>query len=157
MIKITVEDIKNAVKGTNFDFYGVRVDGSILYHVGDTANNSRQLFQDPDFDDGELIYPYIEDGVNKGLYDAGELDGTCTIGFCPDDDIPIAAAIKQLKCILAILSMFWAGTMLRVEMTEFQSTLPHTGSDFLGGDFICYKDISIHTPHTGSDTSASIL
>ncbi len=97
MIKITVEDIKNAVKGTDFDFYGVRVDGSILYHVGDTANNSRQLFQDPDFDDGELIYPYIEDGVNKGLYDAGELDGTCTIGFCPDDDIPIAAAIKQLK------------------------------------------------------------
>lgn len=36
-------------------------------------------------DDGELIYPYIEDGVNKGLYDARELDGTCTIGFCPDD------------------------------------------------------------------------
>lgn len=98
MIKITVEDIKNAVKGTDFDFYGVRVDGSILYHVGDTANNSRQLFQDPDFDDdGELIYPYIEDGVNKGLYDAGELDGTCTIGFCPDDDMSIASAIKQLK------------------------------------------------------------
>ncbi len=98
MIKLTVEDIKNTVIDTDFYFYGVRVDGNILYHVGDTANNSRQLFQDPDFDDdGELIYPYIEDGVNKGLYDAGELDGTCAIGFCPDDDMSIAAAIKQLK------------------------------------------------------------
>ncbi len=98
MIKLTVEDIKNAVKDTDFYFYVVRVDGGILYHVGDTANNSRQLFQDPDFDDdGELIYPYIENGVNKGLYDAGELDGTCTIGFYPDDDMSIAAAIKQLK------------------------------------------------------------
>lgn len=48
-------------------------------------------------DDGELIYPYIEDGVNKGLYDAGELDGTCATGFCPDDDMSIATAIKQLK------------------------------------------------------------
>lgn len=98
MKNIEVEDIKNAISGTDFYFYGIRVDGGVLYHVGDIANNSRQLFQDPDFDeDGELIYPYIEDGVNKGLYEAGELDGTCTIGFCPDNDMSIASAIKQLK------------------------------------------------------------
>ncbi len=84
---LTVENIKNAINGTEYEFYGLRVDGGIRYSVGDTANNSRQLFQDPDFDDdGELVYPYIEDGVNKGLYDAGELDGTCSIRFDSDDD-----------------------------------------------------------------------
>lgn len=98
MKNIKIENIKNAIKGTEFEFYGLRVDDGIKYNVGDTANNSRQLFQDPDFDeDGELIYPYIEDGINKGFYDAGELDGTCTICFDADDDTSIARAIEQLK------------------------------------------------------------
>ncbi|MCI9418360.1 MAG: hypothetical protein HFI82_13440 [Eubacterium sp.] len=98
MTNLTVEDIKKAISGTDFEFYGLRVDDGIRYSVGDTANNSRQLFQDPDFDeDGELIYPYIEDGVNKGMYDAGELDGTCTISFDADDDATIVNAIEQLK------------------------------------------------------------
>ena len=98
MKNLTVEDIKNAISDADFEFYGLRVDEGIRYNIGDTANNSRQLFQDPDFDeDGELIYPYIEDGVNKGLYDAGELDGTCTIGFDADDDTSIAKAIEQIK------------------------------------------------------------
>ena len=95
---MTVEDIKNAISGTDFEFYGLRVDEGVRYNVGDTANNSHQLYQDPDFDDdGELIYPYIEDGVNKGLYDAGELDGTCTIGFDAEDDTSIAKAIEQIR------------------------------------------------------------
>lgn len=95
---LTVEDIKNAISGTDFEFYGIRVDNGIRYDVGDTANNSHQLFQDPDFDeDGELIYPYIEDGIYKGFYDAGELDGTCTIGFDAEDDISIAKVIEQIK------------------------------------------------------------
>lgn len=94
---MTIEDIKNTINETDFKFYGIRVDEGIYYNIGDTANNSRQLFQDPDFDeDGELIYPYIEDGVNKGLYDAGELDGTCTIGFDADDDASIARAIEMI-------------------------------------------------------------
>lgn len=98
MMKLTVEDIKKAISGTEFEFYGLRVDEGIRYNIGDTANNSRQLFQDPDFDeDGELIYPYIEDGVNKGLYDAGELDGTCVIGFDAEDDDSIAKALEQIK------------------------------------------------------------
>ena len=44
---LTVEDIKKAIIGTEFDFYGIRVDDGIRYNVGDTANNSRQLWQDP--------------------------------------------------------------------------------------------------------------
>lgn len=95
---LTVEDIKKAISGTEFEFYGLRVDDGIRYNVGDTANNSRQLFQDPDFDDdGELVYPYIEDGIYKGFYDAGELDGTCTIGFNAEDDASIVKALEQIR------------------------------------------------------------
>lgn len=98
---LTVEDIKKAISGKDFEFYGLRVDDGIRYNVGDTANNSHQLFQDPDFDeDGELIYPYIEDGANKGLYDAGELDGTCTIGFDVENDASIEKALEQIKIYL---------------------------------------------------------
>lgn len=98
MTNLTIEDIKKAISGTDFEFYGLRVDDGIRYNIGDTANNSHQLFQDPDFDeDGELIYPYIEDGIYAGFYDAGELDGTCTIGFDAEDDASIVKAIEQVK------------------------------------------------------------
>lgn len=95
---LTVEDIKKAISDTDFEFYGIRVDDGIRYNIGDTANNSRQLFQDPDFDeDGELIYPYIDYGIYKGFYDAGELDGTCAIGFDAEDDTSIEKVIGQIK------------------------------------------------------------
>lgn len=44
-----------------------------------------------------MIYPYIEDGIYSGFYDAGELDGTCAIGFDAEDDTSIAKAIEQIK------------------------------------------------------------
>lgn len=95
---MTVQDIKDAVKDTEYDYYGIRVD-KIKYSVGDIANNSHQLLQDPDFDDnGELIYPY----VGNGLYDAGELDGTSAIGFRPDDEESINFAINQIKHYFSI-------------------------------------------------------
>ena len=94
---LTVAEIKKAIENTEFEFYGIRVD-EMKYEVGETANNSHQLFQDPDFDeDGELIYPYIEDGIYKGMYDAGELNGTCTIGFDAEDDDSIQKAIDMVK------------------------------------------------------------
>jgi len=98
MTKLTIDDIKKAISGTDFEFYGLRVDDGICYNIGDTASNSNQLFQDPDFDeDGELVYPYIEDGIYAGFYDAGELDGTCVIGFDAEDDASIAKSIEQVK------------------------------------------------------------
>lgn len=98
---LTVEQIKNAISDANYWYYGIRIDSGVKYSVGDTANNSRQLFQDPEYDeDGELIYPRIEGGVNEGLYDAGELDGTCVIGFEADDDTSIQTAIGQAKAYM---------------------------------------------------------
>lgn len=95
---MTVSDIKNAVSRTDYEYYGLRVDDGICYKVGDIANNSHQLFQDPFLDeDGELIYPYVENGIYEGFYDAGELDGTCVIGFDADDDESITEAIEKIK------------------------------------------------------------
>ncbi len=95
---MTVEDIKKAISGTDYEFYGLRKDEDIRYNVGNVANNSHQLYQDPWYDDDdELVYPYIENGPYAGFYDAGELDGTCTIGFDPDDDASIQNAINCMK------------------------------------------------------------
>lgn len=92
---LTIEDIKKGINRKDFDFYGIRVDEEIHYNIGEIFNNSHQLLQDPVWDDdGELVYPLIE---GEGLYDAGELDGTCVIGFDPDDDDSIAFAIEQIK------------------------------------------------------------
>lgn len=94
---MTVEEIKKAIAGSDYEFYGIRVDDGIRYNVGDIANNSHQLFRDPFYgDDDNLVYPYIEDGIYSGFYDAGELPGTCTIGFDPDDDESIARAIDAM-------------------------------------------------------------
>lgn len=94
---LTVENIKKAIEGTDFWEYGIRVDSGVRYNVGEIANSSRQLFQDPEFDEnGNLIYPCIEEGLNKGLYDAGDLGGTSTIGFNPDDDLSIQKAIDRI-------------------------------------------------------------
>lgn len=89
---LTVPDIKRVIGSKEYEFYGIRVD-KVKYIVGDIAHNSHQLLQDPDFDEnGELIYPYVGDG----LYDAGELNGTSTIGFQPDDE-SIKFALEQIN------------------------------------------------------------
>ena len=66
------------------------------YQINDSCNNSHQLFQDPFYDENdELIYPYIDNGAYKGFYDAGELEGICTIGFDPYNDDSIKAALQN--------------------------------------------------------------
>lgn len=95
---MTVESIMKAVENECFDYFGIRVDSGIRYNVGDIANNSHQLWQDPEYDeDGDLVCPYIEDGIYAGFYDGGELDGTCVIKFDPEDEKSIKAAIKMIN------------------------------------------------------------
>ncbi len=62
------------------DCFGVRWD-STKYNVGDDLPNSHQLLQDQEYDiNDEPIYPEGE-GYYEGYYDAGELNGTCSIGI----------------------------------------------------------------------------
>lgn len=94
---LTVEEIKMATQGTEYGYYGIRID-EIQYSLGGIANNSHQLFQDPIFDeDDNLVYPAGE-GIYSGFYDAGELDGTCVVRFDPDDEDSIARALDIVKC-----------------------------------------------------------
>lgn len=94
---LTIDDVKKAVEGTDFWNYGIRADKDAKYDVGDTANNSHQLYQDPQYDwNDELMYPLIEEGIYKDFYDGGELDGTCAIKFDPNNDASIQNAIKEV-------------------------------------------------------------
>lgn len=97
---MTVEDIKKAIEGTDYEYYGIRSDKGIRYKTGETANASHQLFQDPQYLDDdmtELAYPYVEEGIYAGYYDAGEMDGTCAVGFNPDDDESIKRALEEIR------------------------------------------------------------
>lgn len=89
-----IHEILDVLNMEEYDYYGIRVD-DYLYDVGDTCYNSHQLFQDPEYDyDDNLIYPYCESGPYEGLYDGGELNGTCAVGIFHDN---IDAALKRAK------------------------------------------------------------
>lgn len=96
---MTVQEIQEICGNSYFGYFGLRAD-DMEYRIGDICNNSHQLFQDPDFDeDGELIYPEIEDPESPyyGFYDAGELDGTCAVRFNPEDENSIEVALETVK------------------------------------------------------------
>lgn len=62
------------------DCFGIRWD-STKYNIGDDLPNSHQLFQDQEYDENdEPIYPEGK-GRYEGYYDAGELNGTCSVGI----------------------------------------------------------------------------
>lgn len=98
MIKAVVDAIHHYGEDGNYNpFCGIRGDDREL-EVGAKFGNSHQLYQDP-VDGAE----YIETGYYAGLYDAGELDGTCvwSIGlysaFYEPDEENIRWAIEQAK------------------------------------------------------------
>ena len=96
---MTVEEIKRICEDSYFGYFGLRAD-DLDYQIGDICNDSHQLFQDPDFDEeGELLYPAIEDPESPyyGLYDGGELDGTCAVKIDPNDESSIRAALDTVK------------------------------------------------------------
>jgi hypothetical protein len=78
-VKGMVKDLEICIAKASFDFYGLRVD-DYDYSINDKCHNSHQLMQDAEFDEyGNLLYPYQEDGIYEGYYDAGELNGTCAL------------------------------------------------------------------------------
>lgn len=74
-----VNRIIDLIQNSEYEYFGLRKD-DYNYNVGDICNNSHQLFQDAQYDyDDNLLYPLIEEGIYKGFFDAGELNGTCAI------------------------------------------------------------------------------
>lgn len=95
---MTVEEIKRICNESECESFGFRMDHK-KYQTGEECEVSHQLFQDPWFDDdGELLYEEDTDPESPyyGFYDAGELDGTCSIGFDPDDPESIRKALEMV-------------------------------------------------------------
>lgn len=88
------EKILSILKKEEFEYYGLRID-DFEYSVGDTCNNSHELFQDPMYDDNDNpVYPEGE-GIYEGYYDAGELDGTSCIKVTAENIEWALDTIKQ--------------------------------------------------------------
>lgn len=115
---MTTESIKSLNLGDmTYEYFGIRVDDCV-YSVGDTANNSHQLFQDPEFDENdELIHPEGV-GIYSGFYDAGELAGTCCIGFDPDDNADIQKALEMVTSYSGIAIHIIAGNYAEYGIDE---------------------------------------
>ncbi len=86
--------IEKILTEETYEVFGLRKDDK-RYEVGDVVNNSHQLFQDPQFNaDGKLAYNLVTDGIYKGFYDAGELNGVCSIEVNKND---IEEALENIK------------------------------------------------------------
>lgn len=74
-MKLTKDNIVKVMKlNDSYEFFGLRHD-SHVYEIGDGVYNSHQWYQDDPTEWGEDL-PY---NVELGLWDGGELDGTCAI------------------------------------------------------------------------------
>lgn len=87
---MTMPEIKNLIEqnADEYEFFGIRMDDR-EFRVGDSVPVSHQLYQD-DPEDGT---PYNEE---LGMWDAGELHGTCSIGV-NDDENDIENALELSK------------------------------------------------------------
>jgi hypothetical protein len=73
-------EIAKIIEQGQYEVYGIRVDETIKYSVGDICNNSHQWWQDEPFDGCD--FKYDED---MQCWDGGELDGTCALQVTADD------------------------------------------------------------------------
>lgn len=92
-----IEEIIKLISEAEYDYIGIRADDRD-YQIGEVMDNSHQLFQDPqytDFECVELLYPYISEGPYAGLYDGGELDGTCALSVSENNIEEILEAAKN--------------------------------------------------------------
>lgn len=71
------ESIKDILDSSDYEYYGLRMDSN-NYDVGDICDPSHEWFQDEDISEG---LPFVEE---LGLWDAGELDGTCVVEIKSD-------------------------------------------------------------------------
>lgn len=74
-MKLTKDNVVKVMKENNsYEFFGLRHDEH-AYAIGEEVSRSHQWYQDDPADWGEDL-PYNEE---LGLWDGGELDGTCAV------------------------------------------------------------------------------
>ena len=94
IIRVITELVNNGI-----DCIGIRADDRLL-EVGEYFGNSHQLYQDaPEDESIELV----ESGPYAGFYDAGELEGTCTLGIRAEPwELPTEEYIEKIIKKIAI-------------------------------------------------------
>nr|WP_288793464.1 hypothetical protein [uncultured Eubacterium sp.] len=74
-MKLTKDNIVKVIsENSEYEFFGLRHD-SHVYEIGEEVSRSHQWFQDDPTEWGEDL-PY---NAELGLWDGGELDGTCAV------------------------------------------------------------------------------
>ena len=96
---MTAQEIQKLCEESEYWYFGIRAD-YMKYSIGDECETSHQLYQDPQYADdaySELLFPRVLDPQSPyyGLYDAGELNGTCALGFDPEDLDSIEEMLKR--------------------------------------------------------------
>lgn len=71
---MTISEIMDIVNNSDYECFGIRAEENDKYQVGDITENSHEWWQDDPEDGSE----YNEE---MQLWDGGELDGTCAVGF----------------------------------------------------------------------------
>ena len=76
-MKLTKDNIAKVIsENSEYEFFGLRHDNRV-YAIGEEVNRSHQWYQDDPAEWGEEL-PYNEE---LGLWDGGELEGTCAIAL----------------------------------------------------------------------------
>ena len=74
-MKLTKDNIVKVIsENSEYEFFGLRHDSN-AYEIGEVVNRSHQWYQDDPSEWGEDL-PY---NAELGLWDGGELDGTCAV------------------------------------------------------------------------------
>ena len=107
-MKLTKESNMKVMNENNeYEFFGLRHD-SHVYAIGEEVSRSHQWYQDDPTEWGEDL-PYNEE---LGLWDGGELDGTCAITVEEDEiekSIKASAGYDGDHLYLIASSDAWGG------------------------------------------------
>ena len=99
-MKLTVEEILKIIDESDHEYFGIRADRAGIASVGDTFEASHQWWQDYIWDDTDVddIYndPEHPFDADRGMWDDGELFGTCSIGIRDRNAASVEAALKAI-------------------------------------------------------------
>lgn len=130
--------------GGSMGYVGIRCD-RIFYESCADIYPSRNLYQDAEFDeDGNLIYPYISDGLYKGFFDGGVLDGTCSIGLNAFDWTHLdLVELENLSSSLELLEKYIPGCFYITLLTGEDAEYGNDYGEIVIKNAICIKSYKI--------------
>ena len=91
---MTAQRIRDMIENSDYEFYGLRYDDA-EYDIGEEYERSHQWWQDDPNEGLEEDDPwYLPYNEELGLWDGGELDGTCSVGV---NEGNVEEALERIK------------------------------------------------------------